>query len=109
MQHCIIYSGAETLCLPIFGKDTTCRCSILSLIYFVFIYPLIFCLFFYNSTFCARPHQMGFDGLFFGRLDFEDKELRAKTLNMEEMWRGSASLAKPEADLFTGKLTHLGC
>ena len=45
---------------------------------------------------------MGFDGLFFGRLDFEDKQLREKELKMEEIWRGSESLDSPNADLFTG-------
>ncbi|CAK8687802.1 unnamed protein product [Clavelina lepadiformis] len=78
---------------------------------------------FLNRTFgpCARPRvawqidpfghsreqaslfaQMGFDGLFFGRLDFEDKQLREKELKMEEIWRGSESLDSPNADLFTG-------
>lgn len=46
---------------------------------------------------------MGFDGLFFGRLDYQDKELREKEHRMEEIWRGSASLKPPAADLFTGK------
>ncbi|XP_078495203.1 lysosomal alpha-mannosidase [Ciona intestinalis] len=76
-----------------------------------------------NDTFgaCARPRvawqidpfghsreqaslfaQMGFDGLFFGRLDYEDKENREKKRNMEEIWRGSQSLNSPHADLFTG-------
>ena len=47
---------------------------------------------------------MGFDGLFFGRLDYQDKELREKERRMEEIWRGSASLRPPSADLFTGML-----
>lgn len=46
---------------------------------------------------------MGFDGLFFGRLDYDDKSLREKEKRMEEIWRGSESLAPPVADLFTGK------
>ena len=45
---------------------------------------------------------MGFDGLFFGRLDYQDKELREKQHRMEEIWRGSANLNPPTADLFTG-------
>lgn len=32
---------------------------------------------------------MGFDGLFFGRLDYQDKILRLNTTNMEFVWRGS--------------------
>ncbi|KAJ8312836.1 hypothetical protein KUTeg_010209 [Tegillarca granosa] len=31
---------------------------------------------------CGRP-RMGFDGLFFGRLDYQDKNLRLNTTNME--------------------------
>ncbi|XP_039250452.2 lysosomal alpha-mannosidase-like [Styela clava] len=78
---------------------------------------------FLNDTFgvCARPRvawqidpfghsreqaslfaQMGFDGLFFGRLDFADKELRSKEKRMEEIWRGSESLDSASADLLTG-------
>ena len=32
--------------------------------------------------------QMGFDGLFFGRLDYADKEKRLKEKNMEMVWKG---------------------
>ena len=45
---------------------------------------------------------MGFDGLFFGRLDYQDKEKREKEKNMEFIWRGSESLPPPTSDLFTG-------
>ena len=55
--------------------------------------------YFYFST-----KQMGFDGLFFGRLDYQDKEKRENERNMEEIWRGSANLQPPHADLFTGLL-----
>ncbi|XP_059486749.1 lysosomal alpha-mannosidase-like [Neocloeon triangulifer] len=74
---------------------------------------------------CGRPHigwqidpfghsretaslmaQLGFDGLFFGRLDEEDKKHREKTKTMEMIWRGSKNLGK-EADLFTGVLFNL--
>nr|CAB3263606.1 lysosomal alpha-mannosidase-like [Phallusia mammillata] len=78
---------------------------------------------FLNETFgsCGRPRvawqidpfghsreqaslfaQMGFDGLFFGRLDYQDKALREKEVRMEEIWRGSETLTSPQADLFTG-------
>ncbi|XP_039626448.1 lysosomal alpha-mannosidase [Polypterus senegalus] len=50
--------------------------------------------------------QMGFDGFFFGRLDYQDKMARMKQKEMELMWRGSASLAPPFADLFTGVLPN---
>lgn len=46
---------------------------------------------------------MGFDGFFFGRLDYQDKMMRKKKLEMEQVWRASASLKPPAADLFTGK------
>lgn len=47
--------------------------------------------------------QMGFDGLFFGRLDYEDKSQREKSKTMEMMWNGSPNLGS-KADLFTGAL-----
>ncbi|KAM8764773.1 lysosomal alpha-mannosidase isoform 2-T2 [Rhynchonycteris naso] len=51
--------------------------------------------------------QMGFDGFFFGRLDYQDKLVREKTLKMEQLWRASASLKPPAADLFTSVLPNL--
>ncbi|XP_078216790.1 lysosomal alpha-mannosidase isoform X6 [Callithrix jacchus] len=50
--------------------------------------------------------QMGFDGFFFGRLDYQDKWARMQKLEMEQVWRGSASLKPPTADLFTGVLPN---
>ncbi|XP_031833177.1 lysosomal alpha-mannosidase II isoform X1 [Nomia melanderi] len=68
---------------------------------------------------CARPHigwqidpfghsreqaslfaQLGFDGMFFGRLDYQDKAKRLKDKTMEFIWKGSPSLGA-DADLFT--------
>lgn len=46
---------------------------------------------------------MGFDGFFFGRLDYQDKKVRMEKLEMEQVWRASASLKPPAADLFTSK------
>uniref|UniRef100_A0A3B4E6M6 Lysosomal alpha-mannosidase n=1 Tax=Pygocentrus nattereri TaxID=42514 RepID=A0A3B4E6M6_PYGNA len=59
----------------------------------------------------AREHasifaQMGYDGFFFGRLDYQDKDRRMKTKEMEMVWRASASLNPPTADLFTGVLPN---
>ncbi|XP_066127525.1 lysosomal alpha-mannosidase isoform X2 [Saccopteryx bilineata] len=51
--------------------------------------------------------QMGFDGFFFGRLDYQDKLVRKKMLRMEQLWRASASLKPPAADLFTSVLPNL--
>lgn len=36
--------------------------------------------------------QMGYDGLFFGRLDHEDKRTRLATQKPEFVWHGSANL-----------------
>uniref|UniRef100_A0A1A9W6T1 Alpha-mannosidase n=1 Tax=Glossina brevipalpis TaxID=37001 RepID=A0A1A9W6T1_9MUSC len=47
--------------------------------------------------------QMGFDGLFFGRLDYQDRDERLKTKTAEMIWRASANLGK-SSDLFTGAL-----
>ncbi|XP_016017648.2 lysosomal alpha-mannosidase isoform X4 [Rousettus aegyptiacus] len=51
--------------------------------------------------------QMGFDGFFFGRLDYQDKWVRKKQLRMEQVWRASASLKPPAADLFTSVLPNM--
>nr|XP_015204430.1 PREDICTED: lysosomal alpha-mannosidase [Lepisosteus oculatus] len=82
---------------------------------------------FLNDTFgpCGRPRvawhidpfghsreqaslfaQMGFDGFFFGRLDYQDKRRRMKDKEMELLWRASESLQPPGADLFTGVLPN---
>ncbi|XP_011176167.2 lysosomal alpha-mannosidase isoform X2 [Solenopsis invicta] len=74
-----------------------------------------------NDTFgsCARPHigwqidpfghsreqaslfaQMGFDGMLFGRLDYQDKNQRLANQTMEFIWKSSSSLGK-RANLFT--------
>lgn len=47
--------------------------------------------------------QMGFDGLFFGRLDYQDKDERLMTKKAEMIWRASANLDET-AHLFTGAL-----
>ncbi|XP_072528049.1 lysosomal alpha-mannosidase isoform X1 [Salminus brasiliensis] len=59
----------------------------------------------------AREHasmfaQMGYDGFFFGRLDYQDKGRRMKMKEMEMVWRASGSLKPPAADLFTGVLPN---
>lgn len=46
---------------------------------------------------------MSFDGVFLGRVDYQDKEMRKKKQEMELVWRASASLQPPTADLFTGE------
>ncbi|XP_055954551.1 lysosomal alpha-mannosidase [Patella vulgata] len=48
--------------------------------------------------------QMGFDGLFFGRLDYEDKANRLKKKTMEMIWKGSPKNLGSTSELFTGAL-----
>ncbi|OWF45656.1 lysosomal alpha-mannosidase-like [Mizuhopecten yessoensis] len=48
--------------------------------------------------------QMGYDGLFIGRLDHADKDLRLNQTNMEFVWRGSPNNLGKTARLFTGVL-----
>ena len=36
--------------------------------------------------------QLGFDGMFFGRLDYQDKNTRIAERNMEFIWKGSPNL-----------------
>ena len=50
--------------------------------------------------------KMGYDGLFFGRLDYADKEKRMKERQMEMIWRGEEDDESGESDLFTGALFH---
>ena len=47
--------------------------------------------------------EMGFDALFFGRLDWNDKDKRLAEKSMEMMWEASESLGK-SSWLFTGVL-----
>ena len=51
---------------------------------------------------------MGYDGLFFARNDYDDKNQRLKDNTMEMVWRPSRSLGNA-SDLFTGLfLFHYG-
>ncbi len=49
---------------------------------------------------------MGFDGLFFGRLDLQDYAERNKTKTMEMIWKGNPNLGE-QSWLFTGVLPNL--
>ncbi|XP_074990260.1 lysosomal alpha-mannosidase isoform X3 [Calonectris borealis] len=51
--------------------------------------------------------QMGYDGLFVGRVDHQDKATREGLREMELLWRASESLSPPAADLFTGILPNV--
>lgn len=46
---------------------------------------------------------MSYDGLFLGRIDYQDKKDRFSKRNGEMIWHGSDSLGS-KADLFTGVL-----
>ncbi|ESO84761.1 hypothetical protein LOTGIDRAFT_207233 [Lottia gigantea] len=48
--------------------------------------------------------QMGFDGLFFGRLDYQDKDNRLNKKTMEMIWKGSPKNLGSRSELFTGAL-----
>lgn len=47
--------------------------------------------------------QMSFDGLFFGRLHYEDKARRLRDKEMEMIWKASNNLGE-SAEIFTGAL-----
>lgn len=47
--------------------------------------------------------QMGYDGLFLGRIDYQDKVHRLTNRNAEVVWHASDSLGN-KADMFTGVL-----
>ena len=49
---------------------------------------------------------MGFDGLFFGRLDYADKKKRMETNTMEMIWAADQTDKTGDSDLFTGALFH---
>lgn len=48
------------------------------------------------------PPQMGYDGLFVGRVDEQDKAAREQRRELELLWRASGDLPPPSADIFTG-------
>lgn len=50
--------------------------------------------------------QMGYDGMFFGRLDYQDKENRLANKEMEMIWHASNDLGE-SSDIFTGVLHNL--
>ncbi|KAJ8705045.1 hypothetical protein PYW08_012365 [Mythimna loreyi] len=53
--------------------------------------------------FASLLAMMGFDGLFLGRIDYQDKRARFANKNMEMVWRGDDVLGK-SSDIFTGVL-----
>jgi len=59
----------------------------------------------HSREYASLISQMGFDGLFFGRLDHDDKTKRENEKTMEMIWRGSDDLGK-DSDIFTGVLPN---
>lgn len=55
-----------------------------------------------NNSFLRSILQMGYDGFFFGRLDYQDRDRRMLDKEQELLWRASDSLTPPMADLLTG-------
>jgi alpha-mannosidase len=51
--------------------------------------------------------EVGFDGLFFGRIDYQDLALRTKAKAAEFIWRASPSLG-PDAQVFAGLTGEYG-
>lgn len=51
--------------------------------------------------------QMGFDALFFSRLDWRDKSERLETNTAEMLWRGSENLGKFSQKIFKYKKCFL--
>ena len=49
--------------------------------------------------------QMGMDGFFFARIDYDDRNTRLKDKTMEMVWQSSGSLGAA-ADIFTGILYY---
>jgi len=50
--------------------------------------------------------QFGFDGLFHGRIDYQDLDFRGQTRTREGLWQASQSLQGTQAELFTGILPN---
>ena len=57
----------------------------------------------HSNTHAWLSSEVGFDALYFGRIDYQDKEKRMAEKNMEMVWKGSESM--PEAQVFTGAFT----
>ncbi|KAM3656262.1 lysosomal alpha-mannosidase [Ammospiza maritima maritima] len=60
----------------------------------------------HSRELAATFAQMGYDGLFLGRVDHQDKWARLKRRELELVWRGSDSLEPARADIFTGILPN---
>ncbi|CAB3234741.1 unnamed protein product [Arctia plantaginis] len=57
----------------------------------------------HSREFASLLSMMGYDGLFLGRIDYQDKGTRLRDKSMEMLWRGDDDLGK-SSDIFTGAL-----
>ncbi|XP_073966372.1 lysosomal alpha-mannosidase-like isoform X1 [Choristoneura fumiferana] len=57
----------------------------------------------HSREFASELAQMGYDGLFLGRIDYQDKKNRMKQKTMEMIWRGDDDLGEA-SDIFTSVL-----
>lgn len=60
----------------------------------------------HSREYASLLAQMGFDGLFLGRIDFQDKLYRQNMQTMEFVWKSSPSLGPFKSDLFTSILPN---
>lgn len=51
--------------------------------------------------------QMGFDGMFFGRLDYQDKDERLLTQKPEMIWHASANLGESKGICSSRQSYHI--
>lgn len=58
----------------------------------------------HSREFASLLAQMGYDGLFLGRIDYQDKVNRLTKKNAEFLWHASDSLDPKKSDLFTGAM-----
>lgn len=56
----------------------------------------------HSNTHAWLSSAVGFDSLFFGRIDYQDRKKRMDEKNMEMVWKGSVSDA--DQAVFTGKI-----
>lgn len=60
----------------------------------------------HSREYASLLSQMGFDGLFLGRIDFQDKMFRQQMTSMEFVWKASPSLGAYKTDMFTSILPN---
>lgn len=60
----------------------------------------------HSREFASTLSLMAFDGLFLGRVDYQDKTTRSKQKALEMVWKSNDQLVEPE-NLFTGILPNL--